>query len=243
MVPIDKNILLAQNIDGFLTNREGQLLYSLAKQSVPYGNTVEIGSWKGKSTVWIAQALKDSGGDRIVYAIDPHTGSLEHQKDNTKIWTFDEFQKNINNAGVSSAVRPIVKFSDQALPDIHEQVGFLFIDGGHEYEFVKQDYELFAPLVAEGGFIAFHDTPWPGVDQFITEVLPKADLQNVYFTDSLLCARKCAHAGNKEKIKTRIMLGLNKQFQNVCRSKAPKALRTFAKNLIKLARGIIYYAC
>jgi len=241
MIRINKNILLAQNIDGFLTNREGQLLYSLAKQSVTYGNTVEIGSWKGKSTVWIAQALKDSGKPRIVYAIDPHTGSSEHQKDNTKIWTFDEFLKNINKAGVSSFIQPIVKFSNQAVQDIQGQVGFLFIDGGHEYEFVKQDYELFAPLVVEGGYIAFHDTPIPGVNQFITETLPKANVQNVYFTDSLLCARKCLHASNKEKLKTRIMLWLINQLQKTCHSKAPKPLRKLSKNLIKLTRDIICY--
>ena len=238
---IDKKILLAQDIDGFLTDREGQLLYGLARQGVPFGNAVEIGSWKGKSTAWIAQALKDSGQARLVYAIDPHTGSSEHQKDNTKVWTFDEFLKNIDKSGVSSFVRPIVKFSHQALSDIQGPIGFLFIDGGHEYELVKQDYELFAPLVAEGGYIAFHDTPWPGVNQFIAETLPKANLQNVYFTDSLLCARKCLGPSPKEKTKTRLMLWLNNQFQNANRSKAPKPLRTFAKNLVKLARAIIYY--
>ncbi len=38
-----------------------------------------------------------------------------------------------------------------------EKLDFLFIDGDHTLEGVRADYEMYAPLVHNGGWIAFHD--------------------------------------------------------------------------------------
>ncbi len=237
---IHKNILLAQDIDGFLTNREGQLLYSAAAACQGKGVIVEIGSWKGKSTIWLAQGVKDSKQKTLIYAIDPHTGSPEHQKDNTKVWTFDIFQKNINNAGVAGIIHPIIKTSADAIEHIKNPIELLFIDGAHEYESVLEDYTLYRPLVIDGGFIAFHDTPWPGVEQLMKEILRRDSFKNVYFTDTLLIGQKIQRAGFTDKIKARIMLWLNCQFQNACRSSAPKWTRTLWKNAVKFLRDVTY---
>jgi MMP 1-O-methyltransferase len=237
---IHKDIFLAQDIDGFLTNREGQLLYSLAAACTGKGVIVEIGSWKGKSTVWLAKGVEVSGKTTVIYAIDPHTGSPEHQKDNAKVWTFDEFQSNIRKAGVESLIKPIIKFSAEAVTHIQNPIELLFIDGAHEYDAVLEDYELYAPLVCEGGFIAFHDTPWPGVDQLMGEVLPCDGFKNVYFTDTLLVGVKTKKVTAKERFKTRLMLWLNRQFQKACTSKAPKTFRTLWKNAVKFLRDITF---
>ncbi len=63
---------LAAPIKGWLKDKEGQLLYDLAKNCTGKGVIVEIGSWKGKSTTWLAHGSKEGNKVRV-YAIDPHT--------------------------------------------------------------------------------------------------------------------------------------------------------------------------
>jgi predicted O-methyltransferase YrrM len=70
---------ISNEIDGWLSDNEGELLFNLAKNCKGEGKIVEIGSWKGKSTVWLASGSK-SGKNVKVYAIDPHTGSSEHKE-------------------------------------------------------------------------------------------------------------------------------------------------------------------
>lgn len=89
---IEETKKFANKAEGWLTDKEGETLYSLAKNCKGNGVIVEIGSWKGKSTIWIANGSK-SGNKVKIYAIDPHTGSPEQQKENEKIWTFEEFKK------------------------------------------------------------------------------------------------------------------------------------------------------
>jgi predicted O-methyltransferase YrrM len=67
------------NIDGWLFEREGELLYDLAKNCTGKGVIVEIGSWKGKSTIWLGKGSK-RGKKVLIYAIDPHTGSPETKR-------------------------------------------------------------------------------------------------------------------------------------------------------------------
>lgn len=238
---IYKNIHLAEDIDGFLTNREGQLLYSLAHACPPLSQAVEIGSWKGKSTIWLAQGFIDNGKPGCIYAIDPHTGSSEHQLNNASVWTFDQFKENIKKSNVGAIIKPIVKTSSAAVNETPAAINLLFIDGAHEYEFVNEDYALYAPRLVEGGFIAFHDTPWPGVQKVISHVFTTDGFKNVFFTDSLMIATKCAHLGKKDTLKNKWMLSLNESFQQACRSQQPKILRKMWKDGIKLLRFIVYH--
>lgn len=46
------------------------------------------------------------------------------------------------------------------------KVDFLFIDGDHRYEGVRQDYDFYSPLVRHGGWIAFHDIV-SGPEEFV----------------------------------------------------------------------------
>src|ERR1041385_9078450 len=92
-------------VEGWLNEAEGRLLYRLARACSGKGVIVEIGSWKGKSTIQLANGSHD--GRRIkIHAVDPHTGSPEHQSGTPGVWTFDEFQRNIKAAGVRDVVVP-----------------------------------------------------------------------------------------------------------------------------------------
>jgi len=145
-------------IDGWLSNKEGEFLYKIAKECKGNGVIVEIGSWKGKSTIWLGKGSKN-GENVKVYAIDPHKGSSEHIKTNgEKTWTFHEFIRNIKTAEIIDIVVPIVKTSEKSAKDWNKPIEVLFIDGAHEYEFVEKDFLLYFPHLIDGGIIAMHDT-------------------------------------------------------------------------------------
>lgn len=145
-------------IEGWLTNKEGEFLYKTAKQCSGQGTIVEVGSWKGKSTIWLGRGSKE-GNNIKIYAIDPHIGSSEHKEYvDDKIWTFEEFRENIKNADVDDVIIPMVKTSKEVARDWNTPVELLFIDGAHEYEFIEKDFLLWFPHLIENGIIAIHDT-------------------------------------------------------------------------------------
>jgi MMP 1-O-methyltransferase len=145
------------NIGGWLTKPESYLLYSLAKKVKPGNVIVEIGSWKGRSTICLGKGSEDGNGAKI-YAIDPHTGNTEHRKTFGKVDTYQVFQQNIKDAEVSDVINPIRKTSEEASKNFTHPVELIFIDGAHEYNSVKLDFELWSPLVINRGIIIFHDT-------------------------------------------------------------------------------------
>lgn len=155
---ITHTLQVASAIDGWLTEREAKELYSLA-QGIPSDLTVvEIGSWKGRSTVCLGYGAKDGKG-AIIYAVDPHTGSSELKKMfGNAINTFNEFCQNIENAGLDTIVVPIKATSSEAAKKFNKKVDLLFIDGAHEFTYVKNDIELWFPKLIDGGIIAFHDS-------------------------------------------------------------------------------------
>jgi predicted O-methyltransferase YrrM len=146
-------------------------LYEIARK-IGSGCIVEIGSWLGKSTCWIAQALKETEKENHFYAIDPHIGSVEHKGFVKAVGgtTFDIFLQNIKKHKLQKQVEPIRKMSWDAINDINEPISFLFIDGSHEYKDVKKDFFEWFPKVKIGGIIAFHDNNWDGVKKVLDEI-------------------------------------------------------------------------
>ena len=198
-------------IDGWLTDKEGKLLYNLAKKCTGKGAIVEIGSWKGKSTIWLGNGSKK--GNKIkIYAIDPHTGSSEHKKKYGDVWTFKEFKKNIKNANINDVVIPIVRTSEQAAKKFGKSIELIFIDGAHEYNLVKLDFELWFPKVINGGIMAFHDSAtafFPGPKKVVEELIYKSRyFKNVNFVDTITFAEKVKQNSIKDTIRNRYILFL-----------------------------------
>src|SRR6266516_2965864 len=104
---------MADAAGGWMNDAEGLLLYQLARKCSGKGVIVEIGLWKGRSTIWLGHGLRDGCWVKI-YVVDSHTGSLEHYRDANCVWTFDEFQQNIRDAGVDDVVVLHVDFSINA---------------------------------------------------------------------------------------------------------------------------------
>ena len=157
-------------IGGWLTETEAMFLYECAKKLSKDSLIIEIGSWKGRSTICLGKGVKD-GYSAKIYAIDPHTGSSEQRKWYGKVNTYDEFLKNIKAAGVDNHIVPLRKTSEEAAKEFKRLVDFVFIDGAHEYEFVKKEDDSWFPKLRNGGVVAFHDC-WhaPGV-HFLTVII------------------------------------------------------------------------
>jgi len=114
---------IAEKIDGWLGKREGAYLYALTKWSVTPGVIGEIGSWKGKSTVWLAKGSESVKGPEI-FAIDPHFGGPDGEKLGLfNVSTEAEFLENMRIARVDNRAHAIVKSSGDALKEWREPVG------------------------------------------------------------------------------------------------------------------------
>jgi hypothetical protein len=85
------------DVEGYLTEQEGLLLYELDSDCTAPGVIVEIGSWKGRSTSCLALGSK-AGIGKTIYAMDPHTGSPEHWAAFGVVSTFDDFAANVRRA-------------------------------------------------------------------------------------------------------------------------------------------------
>lgn len=156
-----------ETVKGFLDDEEGRCLYDYALRSAGMGPCLEIGSYCGKSTVYLGSACKEKNS--LLFAVDHHRGSEEHQRgeeyhdpelfDNAagKMDSFREFRRTIARAGLEETVVPIVASSTMAARFWNTPLALVFIDGGHSMEAALNDYRCWAPHVMKGGWLAIHD--------------------------------------------------------------------------------------
>jgi predicted O-methyltransferase YrrM len=154
----DRISVASSGIEGWLSEAQGRALFEAAAAATGRGAIVEIGSWKGRSTAWLAAGAKLAG--RRVYAIDRHSGARE----DPAAHTLADFLHNIERAGVRHAVEPLVMSSAEAAVVVNGPVELLFVDGDHSYEGVKRDAEIWLPRIVEGGVVMFHDVATAGYD-------------------------------------------------------------------------------
>jgi predicted O-methyltransferase YrrM len=196
-------------VEGWLSKDEGRLLYKLATECTGRGVIVEIGSWKGKSTLWLAHGSR-AGRSVKIHAVDPHTGSREHHAQLGKVWTFDEFCHNIKTAGMDDLVVPHVAFSAECARTFDEPVELIFVDGLHEWDGVKADFDAWFPKLIDGGVMAFHDTTgWDDVRKLVTEFVFKSRFfKKVGFTNSITYAERTTQNSLFDRMRNRWMLCL-----------------------------------
>jgi predicted O-methyltransferase YrrM len=162
---IDQNLIA--HVRGFLDKDEGRCLYETALEAARLGPCLEIGSYCGKSTLYLGAACKQSNS--ILFSIDHHRGSEEQQPGEQYfdpllfdpktglIDTFREFRKTIDSAGLESTVVPMVCRSEVAARCWATPLSLVFIDGGHAYETVSTDYKAWAGHIISGGYLLVHD--------------------------------------------------------------------------------------
>jgi len=137
---------------------------------------VEVGSWKGKSSAYMAVEIANSGKDIEFTCIDTWEGSIEHASNEDINHLYDTFITNMKP--VEKYYTPIKLPSLEAVKQFEDNsLDFVFIDASHEYEDVKQDIIAWLPKVKPGGIIAGHDyyvdgsDYFPGVKQAVNECL------------------------------------------------------------------------
>jgi len=155
------------SVKGFIDHNEGICLYNYALNSSKKGPILEIGSYCGKSTIYIATAAKKYSG--CVYSVDHHTGSEENQvgweyhdielfdEETGRINSFPEFMRNLRKANLLDTVVPIV--SDSSLVSRYWKIplSMVFIDGGHTIEAAFNDFNNWKDKIIKGGILAIHD--------------------------------------------------------------------------------------
>lgn len=157
----------AQAATGFMPADEGLALFDAAAEFLGDGVAVEIGSYCGKSTVYLGAAARATGG-RVV-TIDHHHGSEEHQQgweyhdeslidpSTGSLDTLSRFRRTIGEAGLDDVVIAVVGRSSEVAAIWRQPVTVLFVDGGHTDEAAAADYEGWAPWIAVGGALLIHD--------------------------------------------------------------------------------------
>lgn len=168
-------------VPGCLSREQGLLLCHLARTAPAAGDIVEIGSFLGKSTLWIAHGAAAAGADVRVVSIDPHDGH-ERPAIDAPIPdggdTFSTFQENVARFGFATCVVPLRQRSRDAGRTWNSPIRLLWIDGSHDYADVRDDLALFSPHVVPRGFLALHDTGgrhFPGVRKALEAFLAGTD--------------------------------------------------------------------
>jgi predicted O-methyltransferase YrrM len=155
---------------GFMPPDEGDALHAAAlaaADDVPGLPLLEVGSYCGRSTIWLAAAAREAG--RVLFAVDHHRGSeenqagWEHHDENVvdgrigRMDTLPFFRAALYDAGLEEQVVAVVGRSPVVAVHWNTPLSFLFIDGGHGVEPARADFQGWTPHVAPGGTLAIHD--------------------------------------------------------------------------------------
>ena len=155
---------------GFMPTDEGDSLWDAAAEAavaVPGAPFFEIGSYCGKSSIWLGAAAREAGV--VLFALDHHRGSEENQagwehhdtevvdRATGQMDTLPFFRRAIHDAGLEQSVVAVVGPSPVVARHWATPLGFLFVDGGHGEAPARDDYEGWAPHVTIGGTLAIHD--------------------------------------------------------------------------------------
>ena len=152
---------------GFMPEDEGAFLHRWARERLPQGPALEVGTYCGKSAIWIGAAAREVGG--TVFTVDHHRGSEENQAgwehhdqslvdpETGLLDTLPTFRRTIHAAGLDDCVLAVIADSPTFAAYFSTPTALVFIDGGHGEEPANADYDAWSHRVADGGYLAIHD--------------------------------------------------------------------------------------
>lgn len=167
ILPVIEQQLAQQPIKGFLADDESRALFNLASEVAARAPCLEVGSYCGKSTVFIGAACKTRNS--FLFALDHHRGSEEHQlgeeyhdqdlynSQDTCMDSFPEFRRTIKRFDLDEVVIPLVTTSAIAAKAWAAPLSLVFIDGGHSPAMSLADCLNWSRFIIPGGIIAVHD--------------------------------------------------------------------------------------
>jgi len=164
---IESLLQYAGTVKGYMDVVEGLKLFDLALEASAKGPCLEIGSFCGKSSVYIGTACKHKG--TTLFTIDHHRGSEEQQPGQLyfdpeiydertgRVDSLPLLRQTLEKAGLEDTVVPMITTSRVAAKNWATPLGMVFIDGGHSYEAALTDYECWGPHLVKNGYLVFHD--------------------------------------------------------------------------------------
>ena len=165
---IDAHLLaVARAARGFMPDDEGLALHDAGLAGAAAGPLLEVGSYCGKSAVYLGAAARATG--TVLVTVDHHRGSEENQAgwehhDATvvdprtgRMDTLPFLRRTIEDAGLEDVVIAVVGQSTTVAAVWGSPLGLLFVDGGHALDVAMADYDAWASHVAPGGLLAIHD--------------------------------------------------------------------------------------
>jgi predicted O-methyltransferase YrrM len=156
----------AEEAIGFMPENEGLALHRAALAAARWGPLLEVGSYCGKSAIYLGAAAQECGS--VLFTVDHHRGSEENQPgrpyhdprlvdDAGRVDTFPHLRDALAGAELEDVVVAIVGRSATVARHWHTTLAMLFIDGGHSQAAVDADYDGWVPHVMPGGVLAIHD--------------------------------------------------------------------------------------
>ena len=157
----------ARAAKGFMPEDEGELLHRWAHERLPHGPALEVGTYCGKSAIWLGAAAQEVGA--TVFTVDHHRGSEENQAgwehhdeslvdaDLGLMDTLPTFRRTIAAAGLEEQVVAVVGRSEAVSRWWRTPLSLLFIDGGHGVEPARADFRGWPQWVMSGGVLVIHD--------------------------------------------------------------------------------------
>ncbi len=159
----------ARAATGFMPDDEGLLLHRWAREALPRGPVLEIGTYGGKSAIYLGAAARAVGGDAVAFTVDHHRGSEENQAG----WehhdpdlvdpvtglmdTLPLFRRTLQAAGLEDRVVAVVGASRTVSHWWRTPLSLVFVDGGHAETHAQHDYLGWAPWLLTDGLLVVHD--------------------------------------------------------------------------------------
>jgi MMP 1-O-methyltransferase len=163
----DRLLEVARAAKGFMPEEEGLALHAAGCDAASLGPLLEIGSYCGKSAVYLGAAAR--AGGTVLFSVDHHRGSEENQAGwehhdpevvdpaTGRMDTLPFFRRTIERSGLEDTVVAVVGDSPAIAAHWRTLLGLVFVDGGHALDVVVADYESWSPIVAPDGVLVFHD--------------------------------------------------------------------------------------
>lgn len=155
---------------GFMPEDEGMLLHRVALERLPHGPALEVGTYCGKSAIYLGAAAREVGGPQaVVFTVDHHRGSEENQAgwehhdptlvdpETGQMDTLPFFRRTIARAGLEDRVVAVIGRSTTVSAHWRTPLSMLFIDGGHAEEHAQNDYTGWAHWLVRDGLLVIHD--------------------------------------------------------------------------------------
>jgi len=160
MRSFDEALAAVRDVDGWMSPDQAERLYHAAAGTHSGDTIVEIGSFRGRSTIVLASAAPQ--GVQII-AIDPHAGNDRGPQEldgyaDAAATDHDVFNANLAAAGVTDRVRHVRAFSDKAHADVAGEIAVLYVDGAHRYAPARTDIRDWGTRVVPGGTLLIHDS-------------------------------------------------------------------------------------